>query len=252
MHLATGIVDVIFPLYLVPHELEQGRKRRTEGGTPAVADMQRTGWIRGNEVDLAFIPLPLFAGTETFALLQNTLHHGVTDRAANEEVDEPRARYFHLVDTVLRRQICNNRFRQCAWRHAGLLRQGQGDVRGEITLARILGRRDLDIDVEIGGKLRILLQLAQGLRDQIVDDLLQEVKARIRNGKMNRDFTRAGPPLPHIFCTLSSEKKPTNEPGNRKTNRSMLKLTTPSPDAVQIKKAGDSIPPVAEQERGKR
>jgi len=57
----------------------------------------------------------------------------------------------------------------------------------------------------------------QGLRDQIVDDLLQELKTRISVGKMNRDFTRASAPRPPIFCTLLAGKNLQLETGYKTT-----------------------------------
>jgi hypothetical protein len=47
-----------------------------------------------------------------------------------------------------------------------------------------------------------LLQRLQGLRDQIVDDLLQELKPAPAWGKMMRHFTRGHPPGPAIFCMI--------------------------------------------------
>jgi hypothetical protein len=45
-----------------------------------------------------------------------------------------------------------------------------------------------------------LLQRLQGLRDQIVDDLLQKLKPAPAWGKMMRHFTRGHPPGLAIFC----------------------------------------------------
>jgi len=202
MHLAPGIIDVVFPLHLETDEFQQVGEGRPVGGAAPVPDMQRAGWIGGNEFDLDLLPLPLLTCAKTVALLEYALNHGMTGRAANEEIDESRTGHLDSVDAVLCRQPGNDGLGQHARRHAGRFRQGQGNIRGEVTLARILRRRNLDIDVEIGRKLRILLQPVQGLHDQIVDDLLQELKTRIRVAKMNRDFTRASAPLPLIFCTL--------------------------------------------------
>jgi hypothetical protein len=53
-----------------------------------------------------------------------------------------------------------------------------------------------------------LLQCAQGLRDEIVDDLLQELKPVPARGKMMRHFTRAHPPGPPIICTIDGYSPP--------------------------------------------
>jgi hypothetical protein len=48
------------------------------------------------------------------------------------------------------------------------------------------------------GDLRRLLELEQRLRDQIVNDLLQELKS-VPGEKTNRNFTRAAESEPLIF-----------------------------------------------------
>jgi len=149
MHLAAGIVDVIFLLHLEADEFQQVRKGRPVGGATPVADVQRTGRIGGNEFDLNLFSHPLFAGAKAFTLLQYTPNHGMAGRAGNEEIDEARTGYLDLVDIFLRRQRGDDCLGKLTRRHAGRFRQGQGDIRGKVTLARIFRRRDLDIDTEI-------------------------------------------------------------------------------------------------------
>ena len=86
------------------------------------------------------------------------------------------------------------------FRHARRLRQHQRQVAGKIALAGFFGRRNLDIGTDIGRQLPRLLQRLYGLRDQIGDVLLQELKFRVRVGKkVIAHFTRADAPGPAII-----------------------------------------------------
>ncbi len=124
----------------------------------------------------------------------------MTGSTGNKEVDESRPGHLDPGDTGLGWQLLNDCLGQCTRRQTRGLCQGQGNIRGEVTLARVLRRGYLNVDVEIGWNARGLLQSLQGLRDQIVDDLLQELKPAPAWGKIMRHFTRGHPPGPAIFC----------------------------------------------------
>src|ERR1700722_8172763 len=51
-HLPARIVDVVLALYAVAHGLQQIGDGSAEGGMPAVADVQGTGWVRRDEFHL--------------------------------------------------------------------------------------------------------------------------------------------------------------------------------------------------------
>ena len=51
VHLAAGVVHVVLAVHAPAVGLEQVRDRRAEGGVPAVADVQRPGRVRGDELD---------------------------------------------------------------------------------------------------------------------------------------------------------------------------------------------------------
>ena len=126
----------------------------------------------------------------------------MTGGTGDKKVDKPRPGHLDPGDTGLAWQLLDDRFGQRARRHSGRLCQGQGNIRRKVTLAQVLRRSHLNIDIEIGWNSRRVLQCAQGLRDEIVDDLLQELKPVPARGKMMRHFTRAHPPGPPIICTI--------------------------------------------------
>ncbi len=183
MHLPAGIVDVVFSLHFEANEVQQVRQRRAEGRAAPMADVQRTGRIGGDEFDLDPVAVAEFAGAEALTLFENARHHRVTGSAGDEKIDEPGPCHLDPDNAGLGRQPLDNGLGQRARRHTCRFRQGQRNIRREVTLARIFRRGYLDIDIEFVWNPRVLLQRLYSLRDQIVDDLLQKLKPAAAMGK---------------------------------------------------------------------
>ncbi len=90
MDLAAAVVVVELARDRPSGVREQARDGVAERGLPAVADVQRTGWIRGHELDVDRLALPAVARPNSAR--REDLGERARDRAARAEVDEPRAR----------------------------------------------------------------------------------------------------------------------------------------------------------------
>ena len=176
MHLPAGIVDVVLSLHVVADEAQQIGQGGAIGGAATMTDVQRPGGIGRNEFDLDVTTLSDMAATEVFALLQNPVDDRLAGIAGEEEIDESRAGYFDAIDSVGAGNTIGNQLREFTRRHGSRFCQHQRDIRGVIALARLLRRSDLDVVAEIWRNLRSLLKLEQSLGDQIIDDLLQQLK----------------------------------------------------------------------------
>ena len=96
IHLAAGIVHIVFTMHLEADGGEQVGDGGAVGGTAAMTDMQRPGRVGGNEFHLYALACAKLAAAELAALLQCTAYHAVPGIAAEVEVDEAGARDLDL------------------------------------------------------------------------------------------------------------------------------------------------------------
>jgi len=146
IHLPPGVINVVFAVYPVAHGLKQIGYRGTVRCTAAVADVQRTGRIGGDEFDLHQFALAEVAAPVALALLQDLGDVFMIGRRAQEEIDEAWAGDFDAGDSIGGRQVCHQRFRQLARFAVRELAQHHGQVAGKVAVTAIAGPLQVDVD----------------------------------------------------------------------------------------------------------
>ncbi len=100
-HLPAGVVDVVLGVGVVAHGVQQADQGHAEGAGPRRDDVQRTGGIGADELDVDALAAPgldLLQGTLGVVHVQQLFH---LIRARHPEVDEARPGDLHRLDDIL-------------------------------------------------------------------------------------------------------------------------------------------------------
>ena len=100
VHLAAGVVDIVFALHVETGRLENVRDARSIGRPPTVPDVERPGRVRGHELHLNAPAAPDCRTCAPHAGLENATHECGECIRRNAEIDEPGSRDRHLGNHV--------------------------------------------------------------------------------------------------------------------------------------------------------
>ena len=143
VHLAAGVVHVVFAADLEAGEGEHVRERGAVGRAAAVADVQRAGGVGGDELHLHLDALG-GATAEVRPLGQHLAHHRGLGVGGEREVDEAGARDLGPGDQLGRRQLGQQQAGEFARVALERLGELQREVGGEVAVARLLGALQQD------------------------------------------------------------------------------------------------------------
>ncbi len=169
VHLAPGVVDVVFAVHVEAHRFEQIGHHGTVGRTAPVAHVQGTGGIGGDELHLHPLALPQVGAAIVVRLLQDPGHHGVVGVGGKMEVDEAGAGDLHLLHLPAVRQGFDDLLRQVARPHARRLAVHQRGIGGEVAVGRIPGSLHGRTGHQRGIQQALLHQALQCGRDELFD-----------------------------------------------------------------------------------
>ena len=137
IHLPAGVIDVILACHVPSGEGEQAGQRSAVGGAAAVADVQRSGRVRRNELDLDLLPAPEGGAPEALPFREDGGNDPGLGPRVEDKIDEPGAGHFGLRHQRRRRQLGDEAPGDLARIHLQRLGQLHGEVGGEIAVGRI-------------------------------------------------------------------------------------------------------------------
>ena len=92
LHLSSGVVDVVLPLYVVAGRRQDIGERAAQHGPARVADMDRTRRVHTHKFDLDALIGPGAGVAIAFALFDHTVDLGRQPIVCQSEIDESGAR----------------------------------------------------------------------------------------------------------------------------------------------------------------
>ncbi len=144
LDLLAGVVVVELAGHGGALPFDEARERVAQRRLAAVADVQRPGRIRRDELDHHALAAPRIAATETLALGEDVPDHRLPRRAGDEDVDEPGAGDLDLLHQFGGRQRGHQRLREFARISLQRLRVLERDIRREVAVLRLLRAIELD------------------------------------------------------------------------------------------------------------
>ena len=157
VHLPAGIVDVILAGDTIAGGIENIREARAERCAAPVADMQRAGGIRRNELEQHALPLAVVAASERAAGIQHLADDLLFRARPQHQIDESRACDLRPQHVRRRGQCREQRLREVAGIAAHRLSELQRQVARVVAMTRLL--RTLEDDRR-GCSLRIQLRVS--------------------------------------------------------------------------------------------
>ena len=169
IHLAAGVVDIIFAVHVEACSLQQVGHGCTVGRAAPVAHVQGTGRVCGDKFHLDTFALADGRASETVFLFENLRHDLVTGCCGDKEVDKPGTCNLDLLDGGVCGQRGDDLFCECA--RAGLrgLAQHHGDIGREIAMAGVTGALDHGLTQSRCRQDLLSGQGFEGGRDQLLD-----------------------------------------------------------------------------------
>jgi hypothetical protein len=156
-------------MYGMTSGLQQVAKGRTESGMTAVADMQRPGWVGGDELqqDTRFF----FVGLATViaALGEYRLDFGMKSDSTHMKIYKARARNVDFIDLVAVANPLDEHCGKLSGVFAGRLGQPHGNVARKVTMRRISCPLDGALNREFAGCLRKLRHVCEGVLYELRD-----------------------------------------------------------------------------------
>jgi len=134
VHLASGVVYVIFAVHVITDGLQEVSHRGTVCGSSPVPNVQGAGRVGGDELDLNALTGTDPAAPVVVALLQDRRHDGQIGGAGQKNIDEPGARDLGPLDQRALRERRDDTRRQLAGIGPEYFRQHQRQVAGEVAV----------------------------------------------------------------------------------------------------------------------
>ncbi len=152
VHLAAGVVEVVLALDVPAGEGKQPGQGVADDGVPRVADRERPGGVRRDELHLEPPARAAFGAPERGASFQDRAQCVVQPRPRQEQVDEPGPGDLDVDDQAVPRDLLGDGFRELARRHAGPACQDQGEVRGPVAVLLRPGAAELGLGQRVLGQ----------------------------------------------------------------------------------------------------
>ena len=186
VHLPAGVVEVVLALDPPPGRLEEAGERIAERRVAGVADMQRAGRVRRDELDLNGSAVRLGPS------VSGAPGHGVAEHVAepvgpHEEVEEALSRHLDPFDQVVGRQMRPDSLGHVPGARAHPPGQRERRVRREVAELLLARRGDLDLR-EVAGE----PQLVPGPVQSLADDAREPVLDHRRRGGAPRPAPSCG------------------------------------------------------------
>ena len=98
VHLVSGVVYVVLALDLATAGLENVCEHIAYGGPPAVAYMERPGWVGADELHLDLEAVGDFEPSILSGIVQDLADNSIPRRRFDEKIDEARPGYLDLFE----------------------------------------------------------------------------------------------------------------------------------------------------------
>ena len=143
VHLAAGIVHVVFALHVVACSSEHVGNTGAIGGAATVANMQWPGGVGGHKFYLDALVFRV-AATELLALGKDVFDHAEVGGFIHKEVDKAGAGDFHFYHVVAGGQGVDNLLGNGAGVTAQWFGQHHCDVAGEVAMGLVFAALELN------------------------------------------------------------------------------------------------------------
>ena len=174
LHLAAGVVEVILPLHVVPGGRHHLREGAAEDGAAGVADVDRSGGIDADELELHALAGPCVDVAVAGPGPDDGVDLPDQPVRAQRDVDEARRRYGHGAYRLVLGHRGDELLRDNHWAHAHGARQPHRGAGREVAVPgplRALHERPFDASL---GQ----VSLGLGLRERGADQSLYVVSYR--------------------------------------------------------------------------
>ena len=144
------VVEIIFAHHLGAVGLEHAGHGVADGSPTSAADVNRTGGVGGNELEIqglaaqmgvaaVFVDLvEMLVAINCWGCGKHGIHHGCSRGGIKGDVDEAGAGHLDRGDAVGFSERGGERLSQITRLHAGLLGQLHGDVGGPVAMRAVL------------------------------------------------------------------------------------------------------------------
>ena len=195
VHLASGVVDVVFARHVPAGKRQQARQARAVGGAAAMTDVQGAGRIGRDEFDLHFLLLTERRFAEIDALREDGPYHFQLGGGEQMEIDESCAGDFGLGDERRFRDFGEQQLRQFARVALHGSCQLHGEIAGEITVRDLL--RPFEHNRSIGLIRCDAVQRGTHQSGEVGLDILVHRQSALEMGQ-GADYTMLGARLPAL------------------------------------------------------
>ena len=169
IHLAAGIVHVVFAMHVEACRMQQVGHGCAIGGAAPVPHVQGTGRVCRDELHLDALALADGRAPETVFLFENLRHDLVTGRGRDEKVDEAGACDLDFLDRGVCRQRGDDLFGELTRVTACGLAEHHRDIGREIAVAGVTGTLDHRLTQSLGRQDVLTGQGFEGGGDQLLD-----------------------------------------------------------------------------------
>ena len=169
VHLRAVVVHVVLALHVVAHVLEDAAERVPDGDPAAVADVERSHGVRGDELHLDLGARAHVRAGVVEALLPDGAEDLVGRGRGEVEVDEAGPGDLHAVDRGVLGKMRDYGVGDLTRRAAGELCRAHGDRRAPVTVARVGGALEPQVgDVKLR-QFSGLLRCGDGGANELLD-----------------------------------------------------------------------------------
>ena len=162
------VVEVVFAHHRGAVGFQHAGHRIADGGPAGAADVDRSGGVGGDELQVQRLAAQMTVPAERGTLGQDLVHHGRSGGGVEGDVDEAGARHLNGFDAFGVGERGRERLGQVTRLHAGLLGQLHGDVGRPVAVCAILRAHDGQL---VHGRNQVVGQIARlALRDKVMGD----------------------------------------------------------------------------------
>ena len=172
VHLPARVVHVVLAVHAPAVGGQQVGDRRAVGGMPAVADVQRPGRVRRDELDDGPAAGAAVAATVLLAFGEHAFHLGLPGGGRQEEIDEAGSRDLGLRDQRVPRDRCDDLRRQRARVGARGLGEAHRDAGREVAVLGVARAFDGGVRRRAVAE-RACGQCGERFVDQFFDEVFQ-------------------------------------------------------------------------------